>query len=408
MVSMAPHRFSTLTSVFGRAARPIPPPEASDFAEVRATGPQDKKVSQAEIQQDVQRFAGDLMQRIGEGAGPLFGTKGETRRSTLQQVLIYGATVLDIATEPIPEVALLDMNVFLALSGDVLRRHWIPNVFGESGKPLLDAFESASDELRTINSRVLRPETQARLQRLIEDWERENRDRIRIESVRLYDFIEGGGTGSRQRASDAKGLLRDVRSSIKAVDEAFLLADRVMFLAQREPFLIRLQARLGVSEIVSDSLTDLSGMEGLLSRALDAQPLLAELSGVLEKSRALAIESRETARAAQGTLEALLPVLGRIPSQGDLQRTLGSVNQLVAGSSGLLNDLRATSDTQLRSIEQRFDRLLRRCVFYLAALGAVWALLFWGGYYAAKRLLGAHAASAEKALQEPKSSANNR
>ena len=35
-------------------------------------------------------------------------------------------------------------------------------------------------------------------------------------------------------------------------------------------------------------------------------------------------------------------------------------------------------------------------------------LLFWGGYYAAKRLLGAHAASAEKALQEPKSSANNR
>src|SRR5262249_31263113 len=142
---------------------------------------------------------------------------------------------------------------------------------------------------------------------------------VRIESVRLHDFLAGDERTSRQRAAETRGLLRDVKASIKAVDDALLLADRAMFLAQREPFLLRMQARLGFSEILSDSLEDLHVL-----------------------------------------------------------------------------------DQVARTVEGRVDRLLRRCLFYLAALGLVWSLLFWGGYYASKRLLGARSAPVGSGIEEPR------
>src|SRR5690349_9979973 len=93
---------STLTSVLGRSEPHAAPPGGDRFADVRAAETHDRRVTQAEIQQSIQRFAGDLMERIAEGAASLAGTTGTTRRVMLQQVLVYGATVLEIATEPIP------------------------------------------------------------------------------------------------------------------------------------------------------------------------------------------------------------------------------------------------------------------------------------------------------------------
>lgn len=338
---MSAQLLSTLTSVLGRSGRHASAPERDRFADVRMAGAPDKRVTQAEIQQSVQRFAGDLMERITEGGAALAGTTGKTRRATLRQILVYCATVLEIATEPIPELALLDMNVFLALSGDVLRRHWIPDVFGDAGKPLLGAFDRAADELRGINARVLKPEIQAQLTRLIEEWERDNPERVRIESVRLQDFLGGNGKTARQRANETRTLLGEVKASIKAVDDALLLADRAMFLAQREPFLIRLQARLGVSEIVDDSLTELSALNALLKRA-----------------------------------------------------------------RALLEQLRVTMATGLPDaallVERRVDHFVRRCVLYLAALGAVWSLLFWGGYCVAKRLTRIDPATPGRVMERPR------
>jgi hypothetical protein len=159
-------------------------------------------------------------------------------------------------------------------------------------------------------------------------------------------------------------------------------------------------------------MKDLSALEALASRALDAQPLLAEVSVVLEKSRTMVIESRETVRAAHGALEVLLPVLGRLPSQSDIQVTLGSVNQLADKTHLLLNDLRAIASDRavgaLVSLEGRLDRFLRRAILYLAVFGIFLSLAFWGGYYASRRLLDARPTPADRSSEQPISGGRGR
>jgi hypothetical protein len=54
-------------------------------------------------------------------------------------------------------------------------------------------------------------------------------------------------------------------------------------------------------------------------------------------------------------------------------------------------------------LERRADHFLRRCLLYLAALGAVWSLLFWGGYYVSKRLVGMQPSRPSHVMEHPNS-----
>ena len=70
------------------------------------------------------------------------------------------------------------------------------------------------------------------------------------------------GRGLRRTAAQraARSWARCARAT-KTADQALLLSERAMFLATRLPFVIRLQARIGVQESISDTLARLGNVQ---------------------------------------------------------------------------------------------------------------------------------------------------
>ena len=216
-------------------------------------------MSQAELQQDVQRAATTFMDRIAQSSELLTqdGRSPDEESALLRSVLRYNASIVDIATGPFPEVNALDMLVFAMLCRGALERHWIPRCFGKDGEPLVDAFVLLEESLWEIVGKVLDREQQHELRELVASWQTDHPDQYRVEGVRFQEFSEHAGEIENEKNRRARGLLGQVKSATRAADQAILISERAFFVAHRMPFLIRMQGRIGVRETLSDSLCHL-------------------------------------------------------------------------------------------------------------------------------------------------------
>ena len=104
------------------------------------------------------------------------------------------------------------------------------------------------------------------LNALIRDWQKRNPNHLRVEGVRFQTFSKEAGKLAREQEMRASGLLSSLKTATAAADQAVLLAERALFLAHREPFLLRVQARLGMREIMDDVVTQLESVESILDR----------------------------------------------------------------------------------------------------------------------------------------------
>ncbi len=229
-----------------------------------------KGVTQTELQQDLQRFTSVFTDRIAQGLDEIRKSKSSAvREEGIKRTLLYGTAVMEIVSSPAPEIALLDMLVFVTLSREVFEKYWIPTVFKERGRVMLIAFERSEKEIWAIADKVMSPHAQADVKELIVRWKRENPGQIRVEGVRLGDFSQRAGKIARERAEQTGGLLSTVRSGVVAADEALLMADRVLFLMHRMPFLLRLQASLGASDIFSILTPKVEAEAGVALKGFD-------------------------------------------------------------------------------------------------------------------------------------------
>ena len=362
-----------------------------------------KPVTEAELQQDVERFSTRFMENVAEAAAPLtlIDDPG-VRQLALRQVLVYSSSAVEIASGMTPETSLLDMMVFVSLSHRLLETHWVPVVFGDRGRPLEAAFAGAEHDIWTSSDKVLRTEQKEKLRTLVDDYLRENPDQIRVEAVRFGDFSFIAGRLSERRAKEASGLFGDVKAATMAADEALLLGERGLFVAHRMPFLIRLQARLGMSEVTTDSLRRFNDLPDVKGAMPQVQVLTQQFSTLIKDSRQMYAE-------AQTMLGALAQVLDRMPPQPEIQKTLDAATQFTGQTLAVLDRVRAvipadptkTADTAsalmargdqaASAMMARVDHYIMRWAAYLVVIGAAWSVFFWGGYYAVKRLTAARA-----------------
>src|SRR5262249_356315 len=142
----------------------------------------------------------------------------------------------------------------------------IPVAFGDEGRELLRAFRVSEEQLWTISDKVLAPEVQDTVRNLILDWQSKHPGQFMVEAVRFNEFAERAGRVSAGRPNQARGIFGQVRAATQTADEAVLLGERGMFLANRMPTLIRLQARLGVFETTSDALLRLGNVRALVEQ----------------------------------------------------------------------------------------------------------------------------------------------
>jgi hypothetical protein len=380
-------------------------------------------VSQAELRDSIERFTGQFLDRVSDAIKNLdVHEQPELMQSALRQGTAYASSALDIATGPLPELNLLDMLVFVSLCRWVLERHWEPNVFGERAQPLIAAFASAQDTLSEMAEPILTESQRHELAALIEGWKVAHPGQVRVEWVRFQDFSYRSGQVAREQERRAAGLLGTVRSAAQKADRAVGLAERGLFLANRLPSLIRMQARLGVMETIDDSLRKFQDVNALVGAAPKIRPLVGDASQLATNTTAAAHESRMLFE----TLEPLLRSLQIIRPHGEeaklpptieaskFERLLDTSNQLADRSLVLTREVRSLVDSEsaahaANQLSARADVLMRKWLGYLVALGAAWALFFWGGYYLAKRAVAhaAHASPREVAERASQAERNN-
>jgi hypothetical protein len=210
-------------------------------------------VTQAELQQDMQRFAGVFSERVEQAAETMAGASHPRHAAeVLQRALVYESSAIEIATGQLPEANLLDMVVFVSLARGAFESHWLPKVFGPAGSDMLQALERSETDAWEVAARVLSREQLEQLKILIQAWQLENAGQVHVEAVRLADFSKLHGEAARK--ANVTGLLSGVRTAARAADEAMRLGERAMFLAQRAPFALRTHVRVGALEVAADTL----------------------------------------------------------------------------------------------------------------------------------------------------------
>ncbi len=340
-------------------------------------------VTQAELQEQLQRFSGQLMDQISEAMEPLTATPS-LRLVAHRQSLRYFSAVLDIVTSPFPEVNVLDFLVFMRVNRDVIKRHWTPNVFHDAGTELEAVFTRGESEVWLIARPLLNASQREALVRLIAEWQDEHRDQVRVESVRLMDFAEQAGQVVAERDQQARGLLAGVRRATQAADRTVLFGERAMFLAHRAPFLMRLQARVGLEEVAGDLGADLERAGGKAAIGLDsAASLTEELGRTVREVRLLTEGVKDLwAQRRDGQAQGAGAGIER------LHRALDSALELTEEARALLTDLRTNAPRTdvVSALVTQLDGAVQRWIRQLAVAASLITLLFWGGYVAAKRL----------------------
>jgi hypothetical protein len=259
------------------------------------------------------------------------------------------------------------MMVFVNLSRNAYERFWLPNLYKAQGRDMSVAFEKSEREIQAIADKVMRPPEKAKVMGLVERWKLENPNQVRVEWVRLGEFSKVAGQIAKARAEEARGLLSSISSGIQKADQALLMGDRAIFLAQRMPFLLRLHASLGVSEVLAAA-----------SAELDPE---SDLGAALSSSRALAMTAGQAAREARLLAQSLYPLI--LPKTYQMSKYLASANSLAEKSITLVKDLNSVSPSAV----QRIEGMMTRLFLYLFALGSSIVVVWWAGYFWVKRRL---------------------
>jgi hypothetical protein len=327
-------------------------------------------VAQWELQEDIQRFTGELLERIGQALMEIerSGTSSEATEA-LRRALNYESAALDIASQPLPEVAVLDMLVFLRLNRSVLAEYWIPKVFGERGRPFLTAFEQAEQQFSPIIDKIQNVAERDGLVRRIDEWRNENPDLVLVEFVRLTDFSRHAGSVALAGAK-VGGMLASVHHATQAADQAILLGERALFLANKLPFVIRHQVRLGGREVALDAAELLNATEAVTTSLKQLQPLVDALPAVEAGGIEVARENRLLAK----DIQALIPTQEQIAR---LERAIDTTGGVMKNVSALIDEVRTAMSGR--------PNTMRRALGYLVVLGASWSVAWWGCYGLAKR-----------------------
>jgi hypothetical protein len=225
-------------------------------------------VDALELQESLQRFTTEFGDRITQAMEALErASEAGVRDEALRKNLLYVTSALEIATGPDPEVNLLDMIVFVRLSRAALQKHWVPVIYRERGTDLAEVFARSEQELQGLAEQALTPAQRIQLSNIVDAWQAQNPDQIRVEGIRLADFAAMAGSAAAERGIQAKSLLSSVSTASRAANQALLLTERGLFLVHRLPSVWRLQARLAARDMAADLVLQLSeGPDSLVAR----------------------------------------------------------------------------------------------------------------------------------------------
>jgi len=316
-------------------------------------------ITQEELRHEIMRFAGRSAERVDDAYFKLeehFKTL-KARRAALENSSAYVTSALDIAIGPNPEVNMLDMVVFVTLTRIVVEEYWVPQVFGDEAKILVEVFRSIEAEIWSIAAKVLTQQQQQELRSSIRQWRKRNPDRVFVEATRFGDFVGVVGESELAKAQEGGGFL-GIKGVTREVSETRMLAERAMFYAQRVPWIVR-------------------GMVKLLVLDVAQAP---EINQVMTDTGTLAKAMHQTATFTEQLPELITEQRDQIMEQVTVERK-AAIDQLM---EGVATERKAVIPQIIEVIDHAFHRGVMLILIFL--VGSVLAMLAYR--FASDRLIG--------------------
>ncbi len=207
----------------------------------------------ADLQQTLMRYADNYLTRISLGIDQLKrGTNAATPIEVLQWKIGFATSTLSIASGPNAVANTLDMTVFATLIRNMVENYWIPNVFGESARPLLTACQNDEKEIWRIANTILTQQQKDELRQSIETWQKANPLPESVLAARALGLASEVTKATRSTTTKSSGVLDLLRidplagldPATREIAETRLFAERALFIAQQMPTVIRWQVEL--------------------------------------------------------------------------------------------------------------------------------------------------------------------
>lgn len=242
-----------------------------------------------EIERFVYRFGGNLLSLLDEMEDKVHTPEQRHEVHQWKRNLVY--SLVEIGSGSDPDIALLDILVLTTLVRMESEDRLALQVFsGENRKGWLAAVRQNEKESWLLAEKVLDPEQQTTLRRLIQDWKINNPEAENITSVRFSDFSAEVGADEIESLTQPGGLLPEVSEATRAVEEIRKTTERGMFLTMAMPRLARLEA-----ESLAYSLATQTEFKEYRASLKTFSEAVAKLSAVSEQFPDLVAAERQAA-----------------------------------------------------------------------------------------------------------------
>lgn len=306
-----------------------------------------------EVQAELMAFT-DSYTAIISQAFDRIGLQLPEHRAVLHKAKLRNVqNAINIAADQNPIGGLLDMTVMVSLQRIVAEDYWIPQRFGDSGLPMVEALQILEQEIWLIADRALDEQQAEALRLLIPEIRERYRGQVMVSAIRASDFAED------RRAAVAKleggnslltlfqlDPLAGLNPATRELAQSRLLAERAFFWAKRLPIILNWQ----IQDVILNALA-----EPETQRIVDTTARLAESS---ERLIAVAEELlRQLPEERDAAFKQLSELMATEREAGLEQLAALAASERDAALNQAFEGLAAERESILRTFEQEDVRL---------------------------------------------------
>ncbi|HVH50479.1 MAG TPA: hypothetical protein VM781_02340 [Candidatus Bathyarchaeia archaeon] len=257
-----------------------------------------------EVQDSLLRFADEYSMRMVDGVDNLRrGSDAFSPAEVLRLKIAIASETWSIASGPNAVADLIDMTVFVTVMRMTLEDYWQPKVFGKSALPMLAYSQSAEADIWKVAGKVLKPEQQTDLRQSIAAWHHQNPLRESLVALRSLDFasrVEALGQNEVRKSGSVFSLLNvdplaGMEPAVREVAQTRMFGERVLFVTQKMPTLLRQQ-----TELLSVNAVEMPAVQQLIANSTQLSGSVERFAYVAEKlPEQLSTEREEIIKALQ-------------------------------------------------------------------------------------------------------------
>jgi hypothetical protein len=284
------------------------------------------------LQEDLLRYSDNLTStvvrtsmKLGKDGAPI------SRKDLLTTWVVVVSDVVKTATGANSLANLVEMIVLTTSARMRIEEYWLPKVYGESARPLLEGLSSCEEEIWLLAEPLMTPPERQELLDKIEQRLQEAQEQGTGPSIFGPSLIVRSSVVSEIAESHRKQAVATSKTSLlglldmdplagldpttRELAQTRLLAERAMFIAQRWPQIIQWQAELltirtaelpQVEQVVSNTTQLAAAMDRVGKLAEELPGLVSsEKPGLVNLSREIGSAFGEGARMAESTDTAL-------------------------------------------------------------------------------------------------------